>query len=346
MSDWYLEAGGMYVIKGQRVFGRNQIIAPDDIHKVRERFNNTDCYVTAYMYNGAGQDNSFLYGPLYIDLDINIKGDFEFNKLKRDLSHIVTALNIHYKVPHDFIKIFFSGHKGFHITVPPEVFDIVPHKRLNEYFKYVAQNLNSYTLFKTMDVRIYDNKRLFRLENSIHGETGLYKVPVDYEFARTATYQEMLEYASQPREINYPEPKKIAEASKAFKEIIKECENAKVAYNKSSNSKIRANGKILPCIENVLKNGVSKGNRNNTTVIVASSLVQNGMDIAKVKETLLEWNSTHNSPKLSDRELLNTIDSAYKGVLAGKGYGCRAIKELDLCTPGECSIEKNKKQTS
>ena len=41
---WYIEMGGMYNIKGQRVFGRKIFIDPDNISEVRKKFNNTDVY--------------------------------------------------------------------------------------------------------------------------------------------------------------------------------------------------------------------------------------------------------------------------------------------------------------
>ena len=41
---WYIEMGGMYNIKGQKIFGRKIYIEPNKISEIRKKFNNTDVY--------------------------------------------------------------------------------------------------------------------------------------------------------------------------------------------------------------------------------------------------------------------------------------------------------------
>lgn len=344
MVDWYIEVGGVYSINGKDVFGRKIYIDPDDIDKTIKRFNNKDAYATIYFYNDENQDNSDLYGPLYIDLDLDIKTEFDFKKIKKDLTHVVTALNTVYGVPNKYIKIYFSGNKGFHIIVPPEVLGIKPNKKLNHYYKFIAQDLNTFTFFRTVDTRIYDNKRLFRIPNTINGKTGFYKVPVDIDFVRNATFQEMLDYASTPKKMNFPEAKLVTEANIKFNEAIKKYnELQQTSYISKGLYKMR--GKPLPCIESILDSGATKGNRNNTTMLLASSLFQTGLSFEQVLDKILRWNSEKNSPKLSDKEVISTVRSAEAGYTNGKQYGCGAITDLGYCIGSKCKIfdKKNKK---
>jgi hypothetical protein len=337
--DWYVEAGGNYIIKGEKVFGRNIFVELDTIETVRKKFKNTDVFMTVYAYDNDSQDQSNLYGAFYLDLDINIKGEADYNKVKKDLMHIVTALNLYYKVPLEYIKIYFSGNKGFHIVVPPEVFNIKPHRMLNIYYKHLALQLKTLSLFKTVDSGIYDNKRLLRLPNSINGETGLYKVPITFDFAKASTYKDMVEYASSPKEMNYPIAKPIWEAVAKYNEAVKTYDDEQnVLSTKGKKMGKLKPGKVPKCIATLLENGATKGNRNNITVIIASSLLQSGLSLEQTLDRMLQWNNEKNSPKLNDKEVMKTVTSAHAGFTSGKKFGCGAVKGLGFCTPTSCKL--------
>lgn len=341
---WYIEGGGNYVIKGKPVFGRHVLVPVEKAESIRQRFKNKDVFATVFTYDNKDQNIANLYGPLYIDLDFSINNDSDYQKIKRDLMQVVTALNSYYSVPYESIRIFFSGHKGFHVMVDPEIFGIEPNKDLNEHYKVIASELKKITLFKTVDTGIYDRVRLFRFPNSIHGETGLYKVPVDYEFIRTSTYQDIVDYASQPREIEYPEPVLVKQSAQKFNETIKQYKATEKKHLRANNPFQGKRSDILPCIKEMLKTpGIAHVNRNKMTVVMASSICQSGVEIEKALEMIHNWNTTYNMPKLPDSEIRKTVESAYQRVKEGKSYGCRAIQELGMCTPEKCKII-NKKQ--
>ena len=118
------------------------------------------------------------------------------------------------------VQIYFSGSKGFHILVEPEVFGIEPRQNLNEQYKTIASELNKQTIYKTIDVRIYDRRRLFRFPNSINAKTGLYKVPIRQKDLRGITIEKIQEYASEPREIEWMEPAFIEKAKSEFERVL------------------------------------------------------------------------------------------------------------------------------
>lgn len=340
--DWYVEGGGNYIIGGEKVWGRNILATLDEVEiKIRNRFKNTDAFATVYMYDSKDQSTANLFAPLYIDLDLKMKGNNDYQKVKRDLLHVVTALNMSYGVPFEYIRVFFSGNKGFHVLVDPEIFGIEPSPDLNESYRAIAHDMKKITMFKTVDTGIYDRVRLFRLPNSLHSGTGLYKVPVSIDFVRSSDYGSMVEYASSPKHIEYPEPKIIYEASRKFRDAVakfKESENLSMGGNGSR--KAYTNGKIMPCIEGMLESPAESGTRNKSTVIMASALCQAGWSREDALDELMKWNKQHNMPSLSDREVRTTVFSAFKEFDQGKAYGCRAIKELGMCLPENCSIAK------
>jgi hypothetical protein len=196
------------------------------------------------------------------------------------------------------------------------------------------------TLFRTVDTKIYDAKRLFRLPNSIHSATGLYKVQVDIEFVRNSTWEDMKLYASEPHELNNVQPKFCAEAAVRFNTMIKKCHETAENQFKAG---VRAfkKGMTPPCIEEMLKSGAQEGNRNNTTVILASTLLQSGKTLDETLTIMKDWNEEKNCPKLSEREVVNTVKSAYKELVGGKKFGCRSVKEAGFCEGIKCPMKGN-----
>jgi DNA primase large subunit len=129
-------------------------------------------------------------------------------------------------------------------------------------------------------------------------------------------------------------------AQKYNEAIKREKERMKCTYKHTSPYATTRRKQMSPCIKAILENGAVQGVRNNTTVVLASSLIQNGMDIDEVTDTVLNWNSEKVSPRLPEREIRATIKSAFQGVNSGKRYGCRTIKELGLCVPEHCGISR------
>ena len=74
-------------------------------------------------------------------------------------------------------------------------------KDLNSKYKILATELKSYTITKSVDTRIYDNKRLFREPNSINRKTGYYKVQLTLNDLKAMSYEDLIKYASKPRDL-------------------------------------------------------------------------------------------------------------------------------------------------
>lgn len=340
-QNWYIECGGVYTINGQKVFGRNiriNIFDNQKLNSIYSRFNNIDVYSTNYIYNNENQNESDIIGPLYLDFDIELHGEENFNKVKTDVLIGLSFLkNIMY-IPSKYIKIYFSGNKGFHVIISNSVFGIQPCKDLNEKYKQIAKSILEITVNKTVDTKIYDKKRLIRMPHTINGKTGLYKVPITEECLRNYNYQDMIEYAKTDKDIVYEEPIFIEKAALIFNEKSKVI---KPIRNNTSKPIINPNYEIPICIKNVFKYGAEKGQRNNTLILLASSILQKGVDIDECIDLLLQWNDKNLDP-LPEHEVIITIKSAYKGLMEGRKYGCSAAKDLGLCIGKECKLYKNK----
>lgn len=340
---WYVEMGGTYIINSQKVFGRKIYTTIDKKSEMRKKFNNTDVYATVFQYNNEDQNQSDLFGPMYLDLDMEFHNDNEYSKLKADLTRIVTYLNLQYGIPTKYIKFYFTGKKGFHLIIPAKVFNIKPDKNLNVYFKSIAKELSENTIMPIIDLKIYDNKRLFRLPNSINGKTGLYKVPITYENILNFSYEEIREYASEPKNLDTVEVTLIDKAVNKLNEIktaLKEAEIKKAKSRKIPTNVDISKVKFPSCIKEIFNTGCAEGNRNNTTIILASAFFQQGVSYDDTFTMINKWNSEKNDPALSDMEIQTTVMSAYQQVQAGRRYGCSSIRDAGLCVGKECKIYK------
>lgn len=341
MDNYLIELGGVK----NGYFRRNHYIPIDDkfddeVIRFLNSRNNTDVYYSIYTYENEDIENCPVYAPLYFDLDLEFENESDFKKIVRDTLLVASYLKEEFGIPEEMIQIYFSGSKGFHVTVEPQILGIEPNKELNMQFKTIAMEVNKITLYNTVDTRIYDRRRLFRFPNSINGKTGLYKVPVTMNDLRRMDYKAMQTYASSPREVETAEPELVKSAQMKFKKILlieKIKEKRKRNKNKSKVTFSKERRELLPCIKSILETGISKGARNNTCVAIASSMLQSGISQEEVLDELLAWNEK-NDPPLPESEVTTTVKSAYSLVQSGRGYGCTFFKEHSYCVGESCPL--------
>lgn len=331
----YIEIGG----KINEVFKRNIIVEKDKKEEAIKKYNFKDTYSTVYEYDNKDQERANFVAPLYIDLDADhLERDYE--KLRRDVLLLIRKLKTMFSLNDNNMQIFFSGSKGFHILIPYKVFGFEYGKEINSQYKMLATELKSYTITKSVDTRIYDNKRLFREPNSINSKTGFYKVQIELTDLRTMSYDDLIEYASNPKPLLLVDDKINKKARQAFDEFIEKAkEKQKRSINHNVARTMLANKELLPCVKYILANGAVKGGRNNTAMALASALYQRDINEERVLGIMKEWNNTKLDEPLSDREIENTTRSAYRNVRDGKRYGCGAFIDLGICIKG-CPVRK------
>jgi hypothetical protein len=335
MSCNIIEIGGVK----NGYFTRNKFI---DITALRKHINeyDGDVYSTIYRYDSKDQNTANFVAPLYLDLDID---DIEHNflKIKQDLALVLRRLRTVFHLSDKDIELYFSGSKGFHVLVHHNIFGFEPSRDLHKQYKKVAIELKTYTVNKTVDTKIYDNKRLFRIPNTINHKTGLYKVAISYEKVKNMqSYDELKAYASSPKITKPCVYKFNPKAREAFNELIEKIDlEEKAKINTKLAKEFIQKRELLPCVQYILKNGCAKGQRNNTTVALANSLFQVGKDFDEVLEIITYWNATKNEDPLDQAEIRTTVMSAYNNAKQNRFYGCTIFRDLDVCVKG-CPIHK------
>lgn len=342
-SSYFVEIGGRLT---NGFFKRNHFIKLDEsfgnkLVNFGRQCEGKDMYVCAYMYeslDGKIPDikTCRIIASPYLDFDGEIKNDKTFNELKSSLLVTIGAIDQELGIKSESMEIYFSGAKGFHVIIPHDILGLIPSENLNDDFKKFALYIKDKTNNSHIDTGIYDRRRLLRVSGTINSKTGLYKVPITSKMLFDInSYADMQKWASKSRVINYPKRSFNEEASIAWKKIISLTESA------PKRKKVTLPDKKLPlmaCSLKLLKEGVQKGARNNSAVVLASSLLQSGLDHEEALARLYEWND-RNDPPLSEMELNTTFRSAESMIDNGRMYGCSAYKELGFCV-NDCPIKQ------
>ena len=340
LEQYYTELGGA---KGP-VFRRNFFYRCDEsllntIQAFKEEYNYTDCFQCLYKYSSLDTETPLLYAPFYLDLDADITSEKKFKKIIPDVARAYLGLMSLGLKPEE-IELYFSGSKGFHIVVDPRILGIVPSTELNAIYKAWALYLSHIYAISIIDLRIYDKRRLFRIPNTINSKTGLYKVPVSLQFLYDHTYDDLMEYATSPKNEKEPVYKINRTAALRFYQKSKQYKKSKVKNKEVSFEIPETKQELLPCVQTILREGAIKGARNNTLIVLASCLLQSGYTMAEVNKIAIDWNEL-NEPPLHSREIMATVNSAYAMLQNGRRYGCASIRDLGLCSSNEGRLGEN-----
>lgn len=320
----------------KKYFKRNTYINTEELEEFINENDNKGIYKTAYNYNTDDIEKAELIGDFYLDFDC-IE---DFESVREDVISGISYIFIVYKIPKDQIQLYFSGSKGIHLIIDKAILDIQPLKNLNEIFKYMAESIYNFTPNKTLDIRVYDNRRLFRIENSIHEKTNLHKIPITYDELKTLSQSDIKELAREKRHIPKQTYSTIQYSKKRYESI---CDKANEEIEKK-NKNVKSNGTLKytpPCIKHIIENGATEGNRNNTLAALASYYRNRGYDLDSTIKYCTNWNNIRLTNSLNNSEVIKTVKSVYLGK---KNYGCASLKFLGDCNEKECKLKSGEKK--
>ena len=335
VNECYLvETGFGFESNGERGFSRGNYIPHRAVPSFIESRNKYSVFVSAYRYNTTDISKSDLYGDLYLDFD-NVN---DFSKVRADALTALSYLKIVYHINENQVHMYYSGNKGVHIIVPAKILGIDPMPLLNGVFKTIALSIKSFTPNKTIDTQIYDNKRMFRIPNTIHEKSKLYKIPITPEELRNLPEEEIKNLAQQPRQLQFENVYEVNNiAHQQFQRAIEEY----YLLDKESRKDKRFKSKYdftPPCIQYILENGAEEGQRNITIACLTGFCKNSGKSLNETIDFISEWNSNNSKPT-GDQEMKKTIKSIFMGE---KIYGCSTLKLLSVCDESRCKLSKKK----
>lgn len=170
-SEWYVG------VKGHRKELR-WIAVPEDDHAQRyhpsKGFNTVLAVNFKFDSDNPPPETALYKGPFYIDIDVE-----ESTATAIKVAKAAVKVLIKNGVSENDINIWASGKKGFHITVPAEVFcDGKGYQDLPAIYKYMAMDLKLPA--EAMDYSVYSagRGRMWRVAGVKRLDNGKYKVPL------------------------------------------------------------------------------------------------------------------------------------------------------------------------
>jgi hypothetical protein len=317
-------------------FIRNFILRTEHEKDFVLGFKNTDIFYCLYAQCSTDRQESFIYGEFYIDIDCKDASTNaeSFRKVREDAIKCVKYLINIVKVNEASIQIYFSGNKGIHITVPPEAMGVEPCANLNVIYKMLADDIYEFTPHKLVDMQIYDARRLFRIPNSKNGSTGLHKIRISYEELKELSMEEIISISKRNR--IYKGVEENADNYSARNNMVMYRNRALLSQRNTYREVTKTLTSTPPCIKWLLENQVKEGQRNNTSIAIASFFKQSGYNIEEAESMMMGWGMDHCDPPLSEREIKTTLNQAY---IRNYKYGCNKLRLLAECDAKNCELK-------
>ncbi len=200
------------------LYAQRQIVQAEALYRAYHEnelpntLDNREAYTTVYQYprsqycehvrandSPRGYVGPASCGRLVWDIDRN-----DLDAALEDIRKLIRFLRERYGTCAERgLGVYFSGSKGFHVTLiaPHNAFDprpVVP-VVLKKLCIAIARNAGI-----RVDPAIYDHQRLFRLPNTRHAKTGLFKTFIDLDDLDKLDVKRIREMAKQPRGASVP----------------------------------------------------------------------------------------------------------------------------------------------
>ena len=285
----------------------------------------TNCYATWHRFPDAYREHltatgtvSGYEGASYADF---VPFDFDGMDLTKVLEQVrdfLKALELTYEIDGlRGVRAFFSGAKGFHICLSSALFGgWEPSVELSGHLRQLARSLSEGF---EVDLAIYDQNRLLRLPNTIHGKSRLWKVPLHVAEVQNADIAAIQELARGPRDLALTDWDDVVEspACKALWDHLRQ--------GKATAAPDRGTGRLFIT-------GMRDGDgRDNQAFMIARHLRNHGLEEDVAAQILSVWDRAQIDP-LGDTITIQKVRSAYsRASRATNG----SITQADVLTPQE-----------
>ena len=287
-----------------------KLVPMQALASMRRTLTDHEVFASVQTYDEAGLP---LYCPLYADLDGNAK------QALFDAQYIVYLLGEMTNVVPD---IYYSGNRGYHIIVPFKVDGPHCHLVAGHFFKYLANDI------PTLDRRVYTERRLLRLPNSVASRPGYFKVQISRDELMGCTPEQITELGRAPRPVlNECDTSKL---NQEFMDVIAAGNQAipRWAGQDVVEYATTLGEELTPCMVRMLNREPDKGERNQTVCLIARLFKKSGLTEQEVLENLL---SRPHSTSFEQEE--HGVSNAVRGIYRSRRpavLGCKMGNDAAL----------------
>lgn len=300
-----------------------------------------NCYCSVQNFSSAvpaETDTAEMhYAPPYLDFDA--EGDV--GAAQADVLKVIDFFKTDFDLDDEAIRIWFSGSKGFHVTLSPSAFGVVPMLDLTYVYKRMFSHVAELLTLPTLDLTVYSKRRMWRVPNTIHAKTNLYKRELDHDEI-TDTVEAIKQLARSPRRAPlYPHdddlemPVAIAcqEFFGRFKdEYLAEREATASTMGQVTLHPEAAEGDPV-CVQDIMGNGLKKpGDRNKATMALGGYFKEIGTDPKTTIDTMTSWALAlpPEHRQVDDNYIKANTASVLKTVFTNDNYhfSCKFIRSL------------------
>ncbi len=222
----------------------------------------------------------------FYPLDIDVEGDLE--GALQALRTVLAILRDRWGVPPEALGIYFSGCKGFSVEIPGQCFggfDPEPVRESARRFERLLRLLFPEADELHLDPDIYDALRLWRVPNTRHGRSGLFKVRLTVEEVFSLSADQIRELARKPRRTTRPQ-----------------CEPAPIPALVELWRRTAVTERAAP--EQVARDGdIPEGRRHSALVRLAGAMRRHGASPRCIYAALRVFNGERCRPPERDEEL-------------------------------------------
>lgn len=168
------------------------LIPLDEVPEYARRYDNTGIYTSILQYDSEHLDSATSLGSLCFDMDSN-----DLEQSRRETNELVTYLLSY--IPESGMQVYFSGGKGFHIECEPIPLNVSSTDDLSGVYGFIARDLSQKLVLESCDLVVYDKRRMWRVANSRHQRTGLFKVECMQLLRDSSGLDAFLKHAETPQ---------------------------------------------------------------------------------------------------------------------------------------------------
>lgn len=327
----------------------DSMIRWEDLEKHRAKNGDRPQFISRYMYD---RDNPY-YGPVISNFYLDFDCEENLKLAKAEAAHFVDIM-LKSGVSEELLKIRFTGGKGFSVEVPFQCFGAEPSEYLPLVWKTTAEQFKKAHRWKTLDLNVYDRRRLWRLTNTRHDKTGLFKMPLRHYDLKQTPIETIRKFALKP--VPYGPYKcdvdeKVDQVASLVhlynttkEKIVEDLESKKQKIAEFEIPSTFDPAKIWYCVSERIKQGTKEPGRRPTAFYIAVALRRLGATSEQVKPYILEF-AKNCTPPLDpieyEKDIDHAIDSAFKhDYVTHCGTPCFA----ELCEKKECWLFTEKPQ--